>query len=267
MLDILRYDFFQNALIWWILISLLSWILWVLVVMRKEANITHSISNFLFLWVTVSLFFSWNYYFYAFLFWIIGSLIIFFLEKTNLITRESTKEIISQIWMSLAIFMIWFLQNLSLDINNFLFWSILFINNYDLIIVSVLVFVWYTLLYFYWRKFLAIIINEDISRSMWIRVNYYNLFFLVFLSVFLWVSIKIFWILLIWAFLVIPSNIWKIFWNSIKKVFFISVCSSLFSVIFGLFLSYYLWTSTSSTIVLTLLFIFFVWVAFKKIFE
>ncbi|MDD3302939.1 MAG: metal ABC transporter permease [Candidatus Gracilibacteria bacterium] len=267
MLDILKYDFFQNALIGGILISLLSGIFGVLVVMRKEANITHSISNFLFLGVTVSLFFSGNYYFYAFLFGIIGSLIIFFLEKTNLITRESTKEIISQIGMSLAIFMIGFLQNLSLDINNFLFGSILFVNNYDLIIISGLVLVGYTLLYFYGRKFLAIIINEDISRSMGIRVNYYNLFFLVFLSVFLGVSIKIFGILLIGAFLVIPSNIGKIFGNSIKKVFFISVCSSLFSVVFGLFSSYYLGTSTSSTIVLTLLFIFFVGVAFKKIFK
>jgi ABC-type Mn2+/Zn2+ transport system permease subunit len=264
MLEILKYSFFQKALIWWILISLISGIIGVFIVMRKEANITHSISNFLFLWIATSLFFSWNYYFFAFLFWIIWSLLIYLVESTKFVTKESTKEIISQSWMALWIFVIWFLQNLTLDINNFLFWSILFISNIDIYIITVLLFILYILFFYFWKNFLAIIINEDIARTRWLKINLYNLIFLLFLSLFIWVSIKIFWILLIWAFLVIPANIWKILWNSIKSVFILSVIFSLLSVIIGLFVSHLLWTSSSSSIVLFLILSFFGSILYRK---
>jgi ABC-type Mn2+/Zn2+ transport system permease subunit len=68
--------------------------------MRKEANITHSISNFLFLGIAISLILNGNYYVYAFLFAIIASIVIYFIEHTGLITKESTKEIISQTGMA-----------------------------------------------------------------------------------------------------------------------------------------------------------------------
>ncbi len=257
MLEILKYPFFQNAIIWWVLISLIASILGIFVVMRKEANVTHSISNFLFLWIAISLLLNWNYYLFSFLFGIIWSFLIFFIEKTKFITKESTKEIISQAWIAGGIFTLWFLWNLTLDINNFLFWSILFINSSDLIILSVLLVVLYLSFYFFWKKFLRVIINEDIAKTMWLKVNIYNLAFLLFLSVFISISIKIFWILLIGAFLVIPANISKIISPTLNKTFVISSLISISSVILGLFVSYYLNTSSGATIVLFLI-VFFI---------
>lgn len=257
MLEILKYSFFQNAIIWWVLISLIASVLGIFIVMRKEANVTHSISNFLFLWIAVSLLLNWNYYLFSFLFGIIWSFLIFFIEKTKFITKESTKEIISQAWIAGGIFTLWFLWNLTLDINNFLFWSILFINRSDLIILSVLLVLMYLALCLFWKNFLWVIINEDIAKTRWLKVDIYNLLFLIFLSVFISLSIKIFWILLIWAFLIIPANISKIISPNFKLIFLISSLFSILSVIMGLFISYYLDTSSGATIVL-LLIIFFV---------
>lgn len=264
MIEILKYSFFQNALIWWILISLISSILWVFVVMRKEANISHSISNFLFLWIAISLLFSWNYYVYAFIFWIIWSLLVYLIEKTGSITKESTKEIISQAGLAWGIFAIWFLWNLTLDINNFLFWSILFVNKIDIIILASLLVLMYIIFFFFGKNFLSIIINEDIAKSRWLKVNFYNLWFLVFLSIFIWISIKIFWIMLIWAFLVIPANTAKILWNSVKEVFIFSNIIAIFSSVVWLFGSYYLWTSAWASIILVLIILFFVSLFLKR---
>ena len=264
MLEILQYPFFQNAIIGGVLISLIASILGIFIVMRKEANITHSISNFLFLWVAVSLLFSWNYYLFAFLFWIIASLLIFFIERTRFITKESTKEIISQTWISWWIFVVWLLPNLTLDINNFLFGSILFINYLDLLILSILLLVLYLFFFIFWKRFLAIIINEDLAKSKWIKINLYNLLFLVFLSIFIAISIKIFWILLIWAFLIIPANISKIISPNLKFSFIISSFISVLSVLIWLFGSYLLSTSSWATIVLILIMIFIVSLVFKK---
>lgn len=264
MIEILQYSFFQKAILSWILISLIASILGIFIIMRKEANITHSIANFLFLWVAVSLLFSWNYYFFAFLFWIFASFLIFFIEKTKFITKESTKEIIAQSGMATWIFITWFLWNLTLDINNFLFGSILFVNDLDLIILCILVFFLYLFFFIFWKNFLAIIINEDLAKSQWIKVDLYNIFFLVFLSVFIAISIKIFWILLIWAFLIIPANISKIIAPSLKFSFIISTFISSLSVIIWLFISYFLDTSAWATIVLILILFFLVNLFFKK---
>jgi len=264
MLEIIQYPFFQKAIIWWILISLIASILWVFIVMRKEANITHSIANFLFLWVAVSLLLSWDYYFYTFLFWIIWSLLIFFIEKTKFITKESTKEIISQTWIAWWIFTIWFLWNLTLDINNFLFWSILFVNESDLLILGILLILLYIFFFIFWKKFLSIIINEDLAKTKWIKVDYYNLAFLIFLSIFIAISIKIFWLLLIWAFLIIPANTSKIISPNLKWSFIISSLISIFAVLIGLFLSYFLNTSSWATIVLILIIFFVMSLIFKK---
>ncbi len=264
MIEILQYSFFQKAIIWGILISLIASILGVFIVMRKEANITHSIANFLFLWVAVSLLFNWDYYLFAFIFWIIWSLLIFFIEKTSFITKESTKEIIAQTWIAWWIFVTGFLWNLTLDINSFLFWSILFINELDLIILSILLIILYLFFYIFWKRFLAIIINEDLAKSKWIKTNLYNLFFLIFLSIFIAISIKIFWILLIWAFLIIPANISKIISPNLKFSFIISSLISVFSVMLGLFISYFLNTSSWATIVLILIIFFILSLIYKR---
>jgi ABC-type Mn2+/Zn2+ transport system permease subunit len=77
-------------------------------------------------------------------------------------------------------------------------------------------------------------------------------------------SIKIFWILLLGAFLILPSNIWKILANSIKKVFVFSLIVSLIWVNIWLFASYYLNTATWATIVLVLAIILIISIMFKK---
>ena len=233
--------------------------------MRKEANITHSISNFLFLGIAISLILNGNYYVYAFLFAIIASIVIYFIEHTGLITKESTKEIISQTGMAWAIFTLWFLDTLTLDINNFLFWSILFISEQDLYIMGILFFSIYLLWFLFGRNFFAVIINEDIAVSRGINVSVYNLVFLLLLSLFIGMSIKIFWVLLIVAFLVIPANICKILGNSIRSVCIISIIYSLVSVVLWLFSSYFLGTSTGATIVLYLIWGFVVSLVLKNI--
>ena len=265
MFEIIKYSFFQNALIWWIFISLIASILWVFIVMRKEANITHSISNFLFLGIAVSLLISSNYYYTAIIFAILASLIIHYIEKTNFITKESTKEIISQAGLAWGIFTTGFIWNLSLDINNFLFWSILFINKTDLVILWIMLIICYIVFFIFKEKFLAIIINKEIAKSKWIKVDLYNLFFLIFLALFIAISIKIFGILLIWAFLVIPTNTAKLLSKSLKWVFIISVIISLLSVIIWLFSSYFLNTSWGATIVIILILFFISSIIYKSV--
>lgn len=262
MFEIFTYPFFINALVGWVLIALCSTFLWVSVVMRKEANISHSISHFLFFGMALALLFQGNYYLYAIIFAVLASVLIFFIEKWALVTKESSKEMISQLWMAAGIVVIGLLDGLSLDINQLLFGNILFVTYFDIFLLSWLFIFILTVSIIFGRRFLSIIIHPGIARSQWRNIEFYQLWFLIILSLFIAFSIKIFGILLVWAFLVIPANIAKQLAPSLKKVFIYTGLLSVFSVIWWLLASYYLETSSGATIVLLLMTLFsgvFVW--------
>lgn len=264
MLDILQYSFFQNALIWWVMIALIAWIFWVFVVMRKESNITHSISNFLFLWIALSLLLEWDYYAYSVIFALIASTLIYFLEKTKLVTNESSKELISQWWMAGGIFILSLITHLQLDINSLLFWSILAISVNDLWMIWAFWIIFFILFLSFWRNFLAVTLNENIAKTKWIHVWIYNFLFVLLLAFFIALSIKIFGILLIGAFLVIPANSAKIISYSLKQTFILSAIFSVIWLLIWLLGSYYIEASTGASIVLSLLWIFILTLFVRK---
>lgn len=264
MLEILSYWFFQKALIAGVLVSLISGVLWSLVVLRREPNITHSIANILFLWIVVSLFFSGNYYIFWVIFAIIWVLLLTLLEKFTRTSRESSKEILAQIWLAGWIFLIWLLGNLQIDVFNFLFWNILFVDTQDIFLLLWMLWVWIFLSIFFWRKMLRVTLSPEISKSQWIRTSLYEFWYLIYLAIFIALSLKIFGVLLLWAFLVLPGNIWKIASRSLKWVFIYATVFSFVSVIIWLFSSYYFDTSAWATIVLILWIIFLSHIIFKK---
>ena len=264
MLEVFSYTFFQKAIIAGLLISLVSGVLWSLVVLRREPNITHSIANILFLGIVISFFFSWNYYLFGILFAMLGVIILSLIEKYTPTSRESSKEIISQIGLAWGIFGLWLLWNIQIDIFNFLFGSILFVENFDIYLLVLMLLLWVWLWFFFWKKTLRVALSPEIAKSQWINVYLYEIGYLLYLALFIAVSLKIFWVLLLGAFLVLPGNIWKAISPNLKWVFIISTITSIASVCIWLLWSYYFDTSAGATIVLILWIIFLVSSFVKK---
>ena len=264
MLEILSYWFFQKALMAGVLVSLISGVLWSLVVLRREPNITHAIANILFLWIVVSLFFSGNYYVFGVIFAIIWVFLLSFLEKYTTTARESSKEILSQVWLAGWIFLVWFLGNMQIDVFNFLFWNILFVDVSDLYLLTIMLIIWVILALCFGKNMLRITLSPEIAKSQWIRTTLYEFWYLVYLAIFIAFALKIFWVLLLWAFLVLPGNIWKIASSNLKWVFIYATIFSLLSVIVWLFTSYFLDTSAGATIVLILWLIFLAFSILKQ---
>ncbi len=252
MLEILSYSFFQHALIAWILVSLISGSLWSLVVLRREPNITHAIAHVLFLWIVVSLFFAWSYYLYGMVFACLAVVLLLLLEKYSNTSRESSKEILSQLGLASGIFCVGILWNVQLDVFNLLFGNILFIDLPDIIFLSAILLIGVILMFWFRKKMLRVTLSPDIAKSQWIRVWVYEFGYLLYLALFIAFSIKMFWIMLLGAFLVLPANIWKSVAKSLKWVFSIATVISICCVVMGLFASYYFDTSAGATIVMIL---------------
>lgn len=264
MFEILTYDFFQMALIAWVLVSLISGTLGSLVVLRREPNVTHAIANVLFVWIVVSFFFSGNYYIYGIVFAIIGVILIGLLERFTSTSRESSKEILSQIWLAAGIFWIGLLGNIQLDVFNFLFGNILFVWKLDIILLMCMGIIGGVVWRLFWKKLIRIALSPEIAKSQWLPVTLLELWYLLYLALFIAFSLKIFWVLLLGAFLVLPGNIAKMLSGSFFWVFIIATIVSIVSVIGGLFVSYYLDTSAGASIVLILGLVFVITSTMKR---
>ncbi|MDA9129076.1 metal ABC transporter permease [Candidatus Gracilibacteria bacterium] len=257
MFEILSYSFFQKALVAGLLVSLISGSLGTLVVLRREPNITHAISNILFLGIVISLFFSGNYYIFGILFALLGVIFLGLLEKYSSTSRESTKEILAQIGLAAGIFCVGLLGNVQLDVFNFLFGNILFVNASDIILLVVMLIIGGILGKLFGKKLLRITLSPDIAKSQGINVSLYEFGYLLYLALFIAFSVKIFGVMLLGAFLVLPANIGKSLSRSLSGVFIIATIISLIAVVTGLFASYYFDTSAGASIVLILGLFFF----------
>ena len=262
-MEILSYSFFQNALTAGIFIAISSAIIWNYIVIRREVQIWHTIANASFLGIIIGLIFQITSEITAVIFSIIAAIAIYFLEKSKKITSDSIMEYISQISMALWIFLLSFLPGLKVDIFSFLFWNILAVNTTDIYISVILLIVISIYFYYLWKTLLWNSISYEISMATQKYWEIANISFLVLTSLLIALSIKIFWILLIWAFLVIPANIWKLAWKSFKQMKYISVIVSVLSVILGLFWSYYFDASPWASIVLLL----WIWVIIAWIYS
>lgn len=266
-MEILSYSFFQYALIAWIFIAISSAIIWNFIVIRREVQIWHTIANASFLGIIVWLILEVSGNISAIVFSLIAAIWIYLLEKTKKITSDSIMEYISQISMALWIFLLSFLPGLKVDIFSFLFWNILAVTLWDIYLSAILFWIILIYFFFFWKILLWHSISYEISRATQKYWDFANISFLVLTSLLIAVSIKIFWILLIWAFLVLPANIWKLAGKSFFQMKLISIIASLSSVIIWLFGSYYFDASPWATIVLVLwVWVIIAWI-YSKIFK
>lgn len=251
-MEILQYEFFQKAIVIAILISLLWSLIWTLIVTRREVQIGHTISNFALLWIILSLASSLNSLVLAILLSIIWAILIFFMDKLKTITRDSVLEITSQLSLALGIFILWVIWNVNFDITSILFWNILSIKDSEFNIFFFITLILIIVIWVSYKKILAISINKELAKAFNINYNFYNLLFLISSAIFITFSIKLVWVLLISAFLIIPANIWKILANTNKQMIILAVSASIFSGVFWLFMSYFFNTSSGSSIVLVM---------------
>lgn len=251
-MEILQYEFFRQALYITIILSIIGSILWSLIVTRREVQIGHSISNFALLWI-IAWFATWiesNLTSLALaIFW---AFVIFFMERYKSLTRDSVLEISSQIALSLSIFLLWIYSNIKVEIESILFWNILTIWNNDFNLFLGVSSVILILLIIFYKDILAISLNKSLAKAFWKNYNALNLLFLILSAVFITFAIKLIWVLLISAFLIIPSNIWKALWHNNKSMLIIWIIASLTASAIWLFGSYFANTATSASIVLSM---------------
>ncbi len=246
-----------NATLVGILISIPLSFLSYFVVMRKMTFAGVGIAHASFGGIALGFLLGYTSFVFPLIFCVLSSLFIGFLYKKGGFSEDSVIDVVFVFSMAFGIFILSLSKGYTGNVLGLLFGDILSVTKNDLISVSIIFLLSMLFISYFFSHLNLITYNEDLAYINGINVDLlYYLFWLV-LSILIVFSIKLIGIVLVNAFLVLPTLVGLNVSKNFKGVIGIGILGSIISVAGGVLISYYLNTPTGATIVL---FFFGLWI-------
>jgi zinc transport system permease protein len=251
-IEAFTFTFFTRGLIIGCLLSILCALIGNFVVMRKEAVIGHSISNFAFLGIAAGIFLGLNLNLMILISCMFGISIILYLQHAKIFSHDSILELTAQVSLASAIVVISLLKGYRVDLMSYLFGDILAISKNDMLFAAFLTIFNLIVLFVLKDKLLQSVFSKDIATSAGTNVKVINIVFMILLMLTVAVGIRIVGVILISTFLVIPPNIAKLYANNFKQMMIYSSIFGVLGTFIGLFASYLFDIPSGAMIILVL---------------
>ena len=261
-LEMFSYSFMTRAFIVGILISLCASLIGVSLVLRRNSMIGDGLSHVGFGAFAIATILGLAPLEFAIPIVVIVSFFILKLNDNSKIHGDSAIALISASSLAIGTFAISVTKGVNTDINNYLFGSILSINEIDIIVsivLSILVILLYIISY---NKIFVITFDEKFAKSIGINTNFYNMVFASLCSIVVVLGMRLMGSLLISSLIIFPTLSSMQYFKKFKSVVISSVFIAVISFTIGLVVSYNYSTPTGATIVIINLIVF---IAFKMI--
>ncbi len=177
---------------------------------------------------------------------------------------ESVLSIFLSGGLALAAVLLSASQGLNVNLHSVLFGSIATVDRTDVLVICALSACVLTAISFFWKELTCIAYDEELATTGGVQTKILNYLFVVLTAITISLSMRIVGILLIGALMVIPVNAAMQLSKSFRSTLWFAIGFSIFSVVIGLFLAYYLGSSSGGTIVLLSMFLFFMANFYKK---
>ena len=189
---------------------------------------------------------------------IIVSFLILRLNNNSKIHGDSMIALVSASSLAIGTFLVSITKGVNIDINNYLFGSILGVDMVDVIVSIILTVVVLFLYLIFYNKIFAITFDETFSKSIGIKTNIYNAVFAILCSLVVVVGMRLMGSLLISSLIIFPALISMQIFKKFKSVVISSVIISVLTFILGLIVSYLFSTPTGATVVIVNIILFVV---------
>jgi zinc transport system permease protein len=249
-LDILSYGFMQKALIAGIAVAIICSFMGTFLVLRRYSLFGDGIAHVSFGGISIGLFLGIAPLWTAFVVAILGGLGLQKLRQSTKISGDAAVAVTLVSGLAIGVILVSASGGFSVDIFSFLFGSILLISFEDTALIIGISAGIITTLVILQKQFLHLTFNEEQAKIAGLNVSVLNYIFVVLAAVTVVTSMRLVGILLISALIVIPNIAAMMFGKGFKKTVGISISISVFSVIVGILLSYYLNLAPSGTIVI-----------------
>ena len=253
--EILQYNFMQHALLSGVVVAVTCSVVGLFLVLRRQSLFGDALSHAAFGGIAVGLFTSIYPLWTALIVSVLASLGITKLRQSTKIPPDAAVAVMLSSGLATAIVLIGLAGGFSLDLESFLFGSILLISMQDqltILLLSAAVLLIISKLY---SQLMYITFSEDQARVSGINVTRLNYLFIGLTSLAVIASLRLVGVLLISSLIVIPNITAMMFGKGFKKTALISIIIAVSSVLVGIVISYIMNLAPGGTIVLLTIFI------------
>lgn len=252
------FTFLVRALVVGLLVSLCSALLGVSLVLKRYSMIGDGLSHVGFGALAVATAFNAAPLAVSIPVTVVAAFLLLRLTENGSIKGDAAIALISASSMAIGVFVISVTTGMNTDVDNYLFGSILALNQEDLILSIALTLVVLSLFVFFYNKIFAITFDETFARATGTRVGIYNTLLAVLIALTIVVGMRMMGALLISSLIIFPALSAMRVCRRFKTV---TICAAVISVtcfFFGLMVSYLFATPTGASVVLTNLLVFII---------
>lgn len=263
--EMLQYTFIQRAILVGGLVSICAALLGVSLVLKRYAMIGDGLSHVGFGILTIATVFGLTPLPIAIPGVMIFAIILLKIENKSNIKSDSAIAILSSSSLAIGVAITSLTTGLNTDVCNFMFGSILAMNDSDVYIsitVSIIVAILFVI---YYRKLFAVTFDEDFAKASGLNVKWYTNIIAILTAIVIVVGMRMMGTLLISSIIIFPALTSMRIFKSFKKVVISSGIVSIVTFLIGIYFSYIYNISTGATIVIVNLVVFILFSILGKI--
>ena len=264
MLEILSYDFMQNAIVAGLLVAIASGIMGSFIVVNKLSGLAGGIAHASYGGIGLACFFGFSPLLGSLGFAIVCALLMGFLTYKN---RRHADTLISVIWatgMAIGVILTDLTPGYSGDMMSFLFGSILTVPTDLLYIMFFLLLVIICTVSFLFKRLLSISFDPEFALSLGVPVLPLYMVLIILTTFTIVMAVQAVGLILVLALLTLPAFIAETYSKNLFSMILISIGISVFLVLSGLFLAYYLNFVTGPVIILLGVLLYFMHLLIKR---
>ncbi len=259
-----QYEFMQRAFIEALAVGLLCSIMGTYVVLRKLSFIGDGIAHASFAGIVIAYLRGMDYYVGAAIVAILTALGIGFVHRRGRISLDTTIGVLFTGAFALGVFLMSQQKNYAVDLQSFLFGDILSVGVQDLTLILALGIVVATATIVLFRPLLYTTFDPVVADASGIRAAPIEYILLVMLALTIIVALQAVGIVLVAALLVTPAAAAYQLTSRFAPMMALSALLGVASTVGGLYLSYFLRSSSGATIVLVATALFFLALGLKQ---
>ncbi len=263
-MELFSLTFFRNAFLMSLLLSLLFGLLSFFIVIRKMTFFGAGIAHTAFGGVALGILLGIHPFYSSLVFCLLSAILIGKLVKYGNISYDTGIGIFFSFAMALGVLFIALKQDYTFDLSGYLFGNILGVTQTDLLLTLCAVLLFIPFFVGSFQKILFMTFDEKVASVSGVKTDLMDTLLLIFLAIVIVVSIKIVGIILVSALVVLPASFGRLLYSEYRKVIAASVGYTLFIMIGGLFLSYFLDSPTGATMVVAGTCVYFLGLIFKR---
>lgn len=256
MLEMFEYEFMQRAFVAGIFISILASISGTFIVLKRYSLMSETLAHSALVGVAVGLVAGYNPLWMAVIVAILSAWLIEYLRSAFAIYSDAILSIILSGSLALAVIIVSLGGEFNNSLFSYLFGSILAVSDEDVLTIVVFGTISLLFLLLFSKELYFIAYDEEVAKTSGLKVKFLNFLLVSVVAIIIALSIRVVGSLLIGALMVIPTVAALQYRVGFKSTVLISLFFAIFSVIFGMSLSFYFSLPSGATIVLSVISIF-----------